>query len=93
MCALYPAVRGNKPVTFILITPAVLAVLAITTWLGYGYVADGLHDPDFEFGNDFLMPWILLAGAPMGTSLAAVFVLWFRRKKRSEAQLACDSMQ
>ena len=76
--ALFPAWRGNRSLTFALAAPAIIVVLLVTLWIGYGYVTDGLRDPSFSV-SDFMMPWLFLAGPSLATSLLAILVLWFRK--------------
>lgn len=77
---LFPASKGNKLLTFCLITPALIVGVSVTIWLGVGYVKENLHDPDFEFGHDLLMPWIFLAGPAFAASLLGMLVLWVKRR-------------
>ncbi|HZV34374.1 MAG TPA: hypothetical protein VFB72_07325 [Verrucomicrobiae bacterium] len=83
LIALVPAARGNKPATFVLVLPALLVGLAITYWLGAMYIKDGLHQTGSEF-RDMLMTWIVLSGAPFGTTLLSILVLWYKRRKLAQ---------
>lgn len=85
LAGLVPAWRGNKTGTIVLVLPALVAGLVITCWFGGGYIKDGLHDPESDFAHDFLMPWIVLSGAPFGTALLGIFVLWCRRRKQARS--------
>jgi hypothetical protein len=80
--ALAPASRGNRPATLAMAAPAFLIGLALTAAVCYGFVTDGLHDPDYEL-RDFLAPWLVMAGPPLATSLLALTVLWLRRRTRA----------
>jgi len=77
--ALFPASRGNWPLTFLLIAPAIIIVLAISFWLGYGYVKDGVQQPD-ELSENYIKPWIIMAGLPLITSLVAGVVLCVKKR-------------
>src|SRR5438552_7113897 len=81
--ALFPASCGKRSLTFTLAGPAFIAGILITLWFGYGYITDGLHDPDYS-PRDFLMPWLFLAGPPLATSLLALLVFWSRNKAHQE---------
>ena len=70
--------RGNRTTTLAMAAPAFLIGLAITAAVCYGFVTDGLRDPDYTL-RDFLAPWLVFAGPPLATSLLAVMVLWLRR--------------
>src|SRR5206468_2460170 len=81
--ALIPASKGNSSLTFILSVPAFALGLIVSAWFGYGYIKDGFHDPDSEIGHDFIVPWLLMAGPALLTSLLAVSVLWLKKTKHS----------
>jgi len=83
LCALVPASFGNRTLTFILTAPAFACGLLITLYFAYGYVRDGLHNPDFEL-RDFTLPWAFMAGPSLATSFAAAFVLWLKNAKRDK---------
>ena len=78
--AIIPAFQGNRKLTLALISPAALAVVLATLWIGYGYLTDGLHDPDYSI-DDFLIPWSMFAGPPLVAGLLAVFVLWLKMRQ------------
>lgn len=80
LCALVPASHGNRTMTFTLAAPAFVCGLLITLYLIYGYVRDGLHDPDCDL-SDFMIPWAVMAGPALVTSLFAAFVLWRKQAK------------
>jgi len=77
--ALAPASRGNRAATLAMAAPALLIGLAMTAAVCYGFVTDGLRDPDYTL-RDFLTPWLVFAGPPLVTSLLAVTILWLRRR-------------
>ena len=72
---LVPAAKGNKLLTFFMIVPALIAVASITVMSVYSYFTSDRHDPDFSLGEDFILPWLFLAAAPLLTSSLAAFVL------------------
>lgn len=80
LCALVPAWQRNRRLTFALAAPAFLVVVLDTLWIGYGFVTDGLHDPDFSI-SDFLIPWTMMAGPALLTGLLAIAVLWVRTRQ------------
>ena len=80
--ALIPAFKRNLPLTIILSAPALLLGTVVTVWLGYGIVSSGLPDSDFEIGHDLIMPWAVMAGPSLVTSLLAMTVVWYKRSKR-----------
>ena len=79
--ALIPAWKGNKLLTLTLSAPALVLGVIVSIWLGYGYLQDGLHDSDFEIGHDLIMPWAVMAGPALVTSLLAFTTLWYKRKR------------
>ena len=83
LVALVPAARRNRAATFALAAPALLVGLLVTIWVGYGFITDGLRDPDYSI-RDFLAPWFMLAGPPLACGLLAVAVLWIRIRTQSE---------
>ena len=80
LCALGPASRGNRKLAFILAAPALVFGLLTTFYLLYGYVRDGLHDPDSDL-SDFMAPWACMAGPALLTGFAATLVLWLKKAK------------
>src|SRR5437016_3876523 len=82
LCALVPACKGKRSLTLALSAPAFVVGVVVTAWLGYGYIGYGLHDSDFDFGHDFFMPWILMAGPALATGLLALVVLWRNQSRR-----------
>lgn len=80
LCALAPAWQRNRRLTVILIAPALVIGMLITIWLGYGFITDGLHDPDSSV-SDFVLLWLLMAGPPLATSLLAIVVLVFSSRR------------
>jgi hypothetical protein len=85
LIGLVPAMKGNRTLTLVMISPALLAVVTITIWLGYGVFTDGLKDPDARL-SDFFAPWLIFSGLPVITSGAALLVLWFRRRRLAAFQ-------
>ena len=79
LVALVPAARRNRAGTFALAAPALVVGLLITLWVGYGFITDGLRDPDYSI-RDFLTPWLVMAGPPLACGLLAVAVLIFRTR-------------
>jgi LPXTG-motif cell wall-anchored protein len=86
LIGLVPARQGNRAVTFLVVSPAIIAVIAITGWLGYGCFTEVRSDPEARF-TDLLAPWVILAGLPVITSGTTLLVLW-RRRKRQQQQAA-----
>ena len=84
LCALVPAWQRNRRLTLALVAPAFLLVLLVTLGIGYGFVTDGLHDPDYS-ASDFVIPWVLFAGPPLAAGLLAVGVLVFRTRRTAAA--------
>ena len=80
--ALVPAWRGNRPLTVGLVLPALVVALLATLWIGYGFVSDGLRDPDYSI-SDFLIPWVTMAGPALATSLLSLGVLLVRRRRNT----------
>jgi hypothetical protein len=80
LCALVPAWKGDRRLTFALAAPAMIAGVLATLWIGYGFVTDGTRDPDdWKLLVGLLM---LMAGPPLATSLLAIGVVeWSRRRK------------
>ncbi len=74
LCALVPAWKRDRRLTFALVAPAFLVVLLVTIGAGYGFVTDGLRNPDYSAG-DFVIPWAIFAGPPLAAGLLAVGVL------------------
>lgn len=83
LCALVPARKNNRPLTFALAAPAFVVALLVTLCAAYGFITDGLHDPDSSIG-DFAVPWLMLAGPSFATSLLAIIVLSLSAKKNPE---------
>jgi len=79
LCALAPARQGNRPLTITLAAPAFVVAMLATLLLAYGVITDGLRDPDYSI-SDFAIPWLMLAGPPLATSVLAIAVLWFRTR-------------
>jgi hypothetical protein len=79
LCALVPAWLGQRALTFTLAVPAFICGLAVTVYFVWGYLKDGLNDPNSDL-RDFIFPWIVMAGPALATSSLAVFVLWFKRR-------------
>ena len=81
LVALVPAFKRNLPLTLVLCAPALLLGIVVTGWLGYGFLSSGPPDSDFDFGQDLFMPWAVMAGPSLVTSLLAMTVLWYNRTK------------
>jgi hypothetical protein len=77
--AVIPAWRGKRPLTFVLAAPAFLLGVAATFWLGSGNRM-GRSDTVEQTGGDAVAVWMLMAGAPLFTSLLVVSVLFLRRR-------------
>jgi hypothetical protein len=80
--ALFPASRGNRPLTVGLIAPAIIMVILTTCWLAQGYFQREGHDRE-EIIDNYVRPWFFMAFLPLITSLLACLVLWFKRRKRA----------
>jgi hypothetical protein len=78
LAALVPASRGNRQATLAMAAPAFVIGVLLTLAMGYGFITAAMRDPDYEL-RDFAVPWLVIAGPPLGTSLLAVAVLWLRR--------------
>ena len=78
--AVIPAWRGNRLLTFALAAPAFLLGVVATIWLGRGDETMGRTDGLERTGSDVVVLWILLAGAPLITSLLVVSILYLRRR-------------
>jgi hypothetical protein len=85
LCALVPARQRNRRLTFTLAAPALVVGLLVTLWAGYGFITDGLHDPDYSV-SDFAIPWLVMAGPSFATSLLAIIVLGLSTRKGTDAQ-------
>ncbi len=83
MIALIPARKGHRALALTLSVPALILGLGVTIWLGYGFMTSNLHDPDLDLWQDHVLPWLLMAGPSLATSLLAFAFLWCRRKRRS----------
>lgn len=83
LIALIPAWQGSRAGTLVLAGPGFIWGVAATIFCAWGFVHDGLGDPNFEL-MDFLGPWIVLAGPSLATSLLAVGCLWFRRGRAKQ---------
>ena len=79
LAALIPASRRDRRGTLLLAAPALLAVLLVTGGVAYGFVTDGLHDPDSS-PSDFVAPWLIFAGPPLAAAALALAVLWVRTR-------------
>src|SRR5437764_1260211 len=79
--ALIPAFKRNLPLTLILSAPAFILGIVVTIWLGYGFVSSGVPYSDVEIGHDLIMPWAVMAGPSLVTSLLAMAVVWCKRHK------------
>lgn len=77
--ALVPAWQRNRRLTLALVMPAFLVVLLVTLGVGYGYVTDGLRDPDYS-ASDFVLPWVMFAGPALASGLLVVGVLALRMR-------------
>jgi hypothetical protein len=82
--ALVPARRRNRRLTIALSAPAFIVGLLVTLGTGYGFITDGMRDPDYSI-RDFAMPWLVMAGPAFGTSLLAMLVLWFSSRRTPDA--------
>ena len=82
--ALVPARQRNRPLMLALAAPAFIVGVLVTLWIGYGFVTDGLHDPDYSM-SDFAIPWLIMAGPSFATSLLAVVFFWLSAPKRTDA--------
>ena len=91
LCALAPAWKRNRRLTFALASPGFAVVLLMTLWMGYGFITDGLHDPDYSI-SDFAGPWVIMAGPSLVTSLLAMVVLALRVRRAANAEPA-DAVQ
>jgi hypothetical protein len=80
LCALVPAWRGNRRSAFVLASPALVIGVLMTLWGGYWFITDGMRDPDYSL-SDFVLPWLVMAGAPLATSLLAIVVLVFSTRR------------
>lgn len=78
LCALVPASKGNRKLTFLLVAPALVYGALITLNCAQGFFNYDRDDPGFLL-NAVIVPWLLMAGPPLAMGLLALFVL--RRKK------------
>jgi ammonia channel protein AmtB len=79
LCAIGPARRRNRRMTLALAAPALVIGVVFTIAVGYGFITDGMRDPDYSI-SDFAVPWLMMAGPPLGSSLLAILILWVRMK-------------
>lgn len=84
LIALVPAFQGSWKQALVFCSPALIYGLGMTVYFLYGYLTDGLHDPDAE-PRDFILPWAFMAGPALATGLLAILVA---RRKRPKAPLA-----
>ena len=84
LIGLVPARQGNCPITFLVVSPAAIAVIVITGWLGYQFFLTGDKTDDDRNITDFIGTWVILAGLPFVASGITLLVLWRRRKRQRE---------
>ncbi len=85
MFGLIPALQGKRLLTFVMVSPAIIAVVATVLWIGSGFFTGGQHFPNGPL-SDYFGPWLFYAGPPLVASCAVLVVLWFRRRKRQQPQ-------
>ena len=84
LIGLIPAWRGNRSVTFLVVSPAIIAAIAITGWLGYDFFFSGdKASSDIDI-MDFIGACVILAGLPFVASGATLLVLWYRRRRQRQ---------
>jgi hypothetical protein len=78
--ALYPASRGMRSLTLVLIAPAsIMAFLAIY-YFASAFIHRDFHDRE-EIIVNYIQPWLLMGFPPLATSvLSGGLLLWKRRK-------------
>ena len=81
--ALFPAAKGNRPVTIVLLIPAVVMVLWVTGYLVNAYMGRVNHDAE-EIRENYVQPWLLMACPELVVGLAAIAVLIFKRRRTSQ---------
>ena len=82
--ALIPAWKGKSALCLALSGPAVVLGIGVTVWLGYGFISSTMHDPELDIRQDLLLPWLLMAGPSTVTSVLALVVLWYARKRSAQ---------
>jgi hypothetical protein len=80
--ALIPAWKGNSALAIALLVPALLLGFGVSIWFGYGFITSNLHDPDLDIRQDFILPWLVMAGPSLMTGLLALAFLWYARRRR-----------
>jgi len=83
LISLFPAAKGNRPVTIALVIPAVIMVLIVTGWLLNQYVGREGHDAE-EIRVNYVEPWLIMACPPLVVGATAITVLFFRRRTRDQ---------
>jgi hypothetical protein len=80
--ALVPAWKGHPSLALTLSAPGLILGLGVTIWLGYGLLTSNLHDPDIDLWQDHVLPWVVMAGPSLATSLLALGLLCYKRKRK-----------
>ena len=78
--ALVPASRGKRRLTITLIAPAIIIVILTTCYFSYIYTLNKVHDHE-EVMENYVHPWLIMAGPALVTSLLTGFVLWLNREE------------
>ena len=81
--ALFPAAKGNRPVTIVLLIPAVVMVLWVTGYLVNAYMGRVNHDAE-EIRENYVQPWLLMACPELVVGLVAMAVLIFKRRRTNQ---------
>ena len=84
LIGLVPARQANRAVTLLMVSPAIIAAIAITGWLGYDFFLSGDKASGDRNIMDFIGAWVILTGLPFVASGTTLLVLWFRRKRRQQ---------
>jgi hypothetical protein len=77
LVALFPAAKGNRRVTVIMVAPAFIVGFYITAFWGYDLYGEYLQDPTKKLSEYAgVLPWILFGGLPTALSLFGLVVAW-----------------
>jgi|ERR1043165_4209678 hypothetical protein len=81
LSALIPAWKGKRAFTLLLAAPAFVLGVSATIWRVHGYMRQSPADSSYNPTPDFIFELLIMAAPALATSLLAVTVLWYKRRR------------
>lgn len=82
LIAIIPARKGKRAFTLLLAAPAFVVGVSATIWCVHGYMRQSPADSNYNPTPDFIFELLIVAAPALATSLLAVTVLWYKRRRQ-----------